>query len=306
MDRVRARLWVSLCVVLAAAGSARGQTIDDAIMMSPRALCTGFDYTHDSWSRYWEGRLERSNGNIGTVSTQSISWMGTYGLSERLNVIAMLPWVSTSASAGTMHGMHGLQDATVALKLRLLSADFTEQGALSFFAVGSFATPTNGYTPDFMPMSIGTASRRVSARGTLSFQAKRGWFVETTGAYTWRGMVTLDRSAYFTQDQLYLTDKVAMPDVFDYTVRAGYFKHGLYAPIAFSQQITMGGGDIRRQDMPFVSNRMNLARLELPLMYYLSRPKNFVVHAGAAYTVNGRNVGQATTFWGGLLYTFHF
>jgi hypothetical protein len=32
-------------------------------------------------------------------------------------------------------------------------------------------------------------------------------------------------------------------------------------PITFSQQTTLGGGDIRRQDMPFVSNRMNLSRI---------------------------------------------
>ena len=51
-----------------------------------------------------------------------------------------------------------------------------------------------------------------------------------------------------------------MPDVFDYTVSAGYLKRRLHVPISFSQQITLGGGDIRRQDMPFVSNRMNFSQ----------------------------------------------
>ena len=39
--------------------------------------------------------------------------------------------------------------------------------------------------------------------------------------------MTLDRPAYFTDDRLFLSDQVAMPDVFDYTFRAGYWKHGL-------------------------------------------------------------------------------
>ena len=39
----------------------------------------------------------------------------------RLNVIAMLPWVWTGASAGTMSGMDGLQDVTVAVKWNALS-----------------------------------------------------------------------------------------------------------------------------------------------------------------------------------------
>ena len=89
------------------------------------------------------------------------------------------------------------------------------------------ASPSSDYTPDFLPLSIGIASRRAAGRLTLNFQAKQGWFVDGTGAYTWRGKVTLDRPAYFTDDQLFLSDEVAMPDVFDYTVSAGYWKHGL-------------------------------------------------------------------------------
>ncbi len=106
----------------------------------------------------------------------------------------------------------------------------------------------------------GSRSRRFSGRLTLNFQTKQGWFVERLGAYTWRDDVTLDRPTYYTDGRLFLSDQVAMPDVFDYTVSVGYLKDGLYVPISFSQQITLGGGDIRRQDMPFVSNRMNSSR----------------------------------------------
>src|SRR6185503_443521 len=49
---------------MAAAASLEAQTIDDSVMMPRGALCTGFLYTHDSWDEYWEGTLERRNGNI--------------------------------------------------------------------------------------------------------------------------------------------------------------------------------------------------------------------------------------------------
>ena len=103
------RRLLPLALVAAGAPGLRAQTIDDALMMAPRQLCTGFVYTHDSWDRYWEGSLERGNGNVGTVTTQSIGWMGTYGLNRRLNLIASLPWVTTKASAGTLSGMSGIQ-----------------------------------------------------------------------------------------------------------------------------------------------------------------------------------------------------
>jgi hypothetical protein len=40
----------------------------------------------------------------------------------------------------------------------------------------------------------------------------------------------------------------------------------LLATASFSQQYTLGGGDIRRQDMPFVSNRMNVSRVGAMIM----------------------------------------
>jgi hypothetical protein len=298
---------LSLVVLLAPSSLAvQAQTIDDAVMMPRRALCTGLLYGHDGWSRYWEGALKRSNGNIGTLTTQSVSWVGSYGVTDRLNVIAVLPYVWTRASAGTLHGMRGLQDLTLAAKLDLLDTALTSRGSLRAIAVGSFGTPLSDYTPDFMPLSIGSASRRASGRLTLSFQAQQGWFVRGSGAYTWRGNVTLDRSAYFTDGRLYLTDQVAMPDVFDYTVSAGYARQHLQVPISFSQQYTRGGGDIRRQDAPFVSNKMNFSKLDALVMYSVPSRRDLALRLEAAYTLDGRNVGQATTLTAGLLYTFHF
>ena len=303
-------LWprTPLASALLALGAAalNAQTIDDGLMMPRQQLCTGFVYMHDSWDRYWEGPLQRGNGNVGTVTTQSVSWMGTYGVTDRLNVIAMVPWVTTKASAGTLSGMDGLQDLTAAVKWNALATGLTSLGTLQAFLVASGSVPLSDYTPDFLPMSIGLASRRASGRLTLNFQAKHGWFVEGTGAYTWRDEVTLDRPAYYDGERLVLSDRVAMPDVIDYTFRAGWWKHGLYAPISFTQRITLGGSDIRRQDMPFVSNRMDSSRVDALAMYYLPKPKNLVVRLGATYTVSGRNVGKATTLLAGILYTFKF
>jgi hypothetical protein len=232
--------------------------------------------------------------------------MGNYGVTDRLNVIAIVPYVKTKASQGVLHGMQGLQDLTVAAKYRLLQTDFTNRGTLHTLVVASAGLPLTDYTPDFMPLSIGSASKAVSGRLTLMFHARKGWFINASGAYTFRGRVTLDRPAYFTEDRLILSDEVAMPDVFSYTVSAGYMKPRLMVPISFSQQITRGGGDIRRQDAPFVSNRMNFQRVEAFAMYSLPTPQDLAVRVAGTYAVNGRNVGQATTFTAGLLYTFHF
>lgn len=282
------------------------QTLDDSLMMGRGQLCTGFVYAHDGWDRYWEGTLKRGNGNIGTITTQSVTWMGTFGVTDRLNVIAMVPWVTTRASQGVLAGMDGLQDGTLGLKWTALETDLTRRGTLRAFLVASGSVPLSDYTPDFQPLSIGLGSRRASGRLTLNFQAKEGWFVEGTGAYTFRDDVKLDRPTYYTDGQLFFSDQVAMPDTIDYAFRAGYWKHGLYVPISYSEEITLGGGDIRRQDMPFVSNRMNSSRVDATALYFLQRPKNLVVRLEASHTISGRNVGQSTTFSAGLFYTVKF
>jgi hypothetical protein len=124
-----------------------------------------------------------------------------------------------------------------------------------------------------------------------------------SAAYTWRGDVTLDRPYYFTDGQLFLTDRVSMPNVIDYVASAGYLRGALMATASFSQQRTLGGGDIRRQDFPFVSNQVNFARIGALLMTPLPKVRSVVFQLAYARTLDGRNVGQASTFTAGLLYS---
>jgi len=294
----------ALVLVAVYATSAAAQAPDDGLMMPKRALSAGVLYAQDSWDQYWEGTLKRRNGNIGTLTTRSITAVAGYGVTERLSIMAMLPYIWTHASQGTLHDMSGVQDLTFAAKYRLLTTEFAEHGALSAFVVGAAAIPVSNYTPDFLPLAIGSGGGRASGRLTLSFQPNAAWFVNASAAYTWCSNVKLDRNAYYTDGQLYMTNDVAMPNVLDYTVGAGYGRGRWRIPISLVQQRTLGGGDIRRQDMPFVSNRMDFVKLNGGVMYAL--PKGVSLRLGAARVVSGRNVGQSTTLTSGLVYAFHF
>src|SRR5207249_9830161 len=102
-----------------------------------------------------------------------------------------------------------------------------------------------------------------------------------SAAYTWRTKVTLDRPAYYTNGQLYLSNQVAMPNVVDYTVTAGYEHGRLCIPISLSQQRTEGGGDIRRQAMPFVSNRRAWVRVDGRVIYSVPVPVEWCILLGS-------------------------
>jgi hypothetical protein len=277
----------------------------DGLLMPAKSLCTGFMYQHDSWDHYWEGSLKRDNGNVGTFTGQSVMWYGVYGLTPKINIMASLPYVANRLSAGTLMPMNGLQDVMVSGKYKLIQTE-AGPGKFYMFAVASFSTPMSNYSPDFYPISLGTHTTNAGGRLTFNYTTKLGVYVNTSGGYTWRSNTKLDRPAYFTDDHYYSTNVVWMPNTLDYKVDVGYHKGPLQAEVSYSQMNALGGGDIRRQDMPFVSNRMNANRVGALVMYYLPWPKNFGIRGMVSHTVAGRNVGQTTSLMCGVLYTIYF
>ena len=305
LDAARAsRFLIGALVALGITG-VQAQNLTDGLMMPKKNLCTGLLYSNDQWTNYWEGDLKRENGNIGKVTTQSLMWFANYGIIDQLNVIVMLPYVKTEASQGTLHGMEGIQDLSVGLKYNFFRKKF-EKSAFAAFGVLNFSTPLSDYTPDFFPLSIGTQTTNIAYRLTSRFKIEQGWFINASAGYTWRSNAKLDRSSYFDGNELIMSDEVEMPDMFDVFVSSGYHKGPLQVELNYTQQNTLGGADIRRQDMPFVSNRMNYQKVGAVVMYYLPVPRNVAVRGSVQYTVAGRNVGQSTTFVGGIFYTFHF
>jgi len=292
-----------LILAAVSGGPAAAQTIDDGSLMPKGTLTTGVFYSHDSWDQYWEGTLKRSNGNIGTLTTKSVTFVSGYAVTDRLALMASLPYIWTHASQGVLHDMSGVQDLALTAKFRLLGTGPGAHGAFSAFVAGVAALPTSNYTPDFYPLSIGTAGRRAAGHLILDFQSNSAWFTTASASYMWCSNVRLNRSSYYTNGQLYLTNEVVMPNVVDYTLSAGLDRGHWRVPISLVQQRTLGGGDIRRQDMPFVSNRMDFVKLDGGVMYAL--PRNVSISLGAGRVLTGRNVGQSTTFTSGLVYALH-
>lgn len=296
---------LSAWIAIMATFNSFAQTTNDGLLMPKKDFCTGLMYTHDKWTNYWEGTIKRENGNIGSIITQSAMWFGNYGVTERLNILASAPYINTKASAGTLHNMNGLQDFMLSAKYKILEKKI-DSGKLRVFTVVSGSVPLTNYTPDYLPLSIGSHSKQATGRLIVNYYTRLKLYVNTSVGYTFRGNVELDRPSYYTDGQIHFTNVVDMPNVLDFTFSVGYVNKGLETKLSYIRQDTQGGGDIRRQDMPFVSNRMNFERVEGLLMYYLPKPKYFALRGSYSYTLAGRNVGQSSTFLAGILYTFHF
>jgi len=306
LRRPFARAFAAMFLVLTPCAIGLAQTIDDGIMVPKNSLFGGTLYTHDAWDHYWEGALNRTNGNLGTVSTQSVNYFANFGAIKRLNVMGTVPFIWTNASQGVLHPQRGFQDLTLGAKYRLLVVQTGSRGAIEILPAVSGSIPMTNYSPDFQPLSIGFAAKTIAPRLTANFQGFGGVYLNGTAAYVFRSIVTLDRPYYFTSDQLTLSNQVAMPNQFDYTVSAGYRGHNMMFIGSFARQQTRGGGDIRRQDMPFVSNRMNFSKGGASAVVPIPFVKNLQGWFMYSNTFDGRNVGQSNTFTTGLMYMIHF
>lgn len=281
--------------------SSYAQTADDALMMHRYQWCNGISYDHSQWKNYWEGTLKRDNENIGTFTSQSVVFMGDYGITNKLNLLAGLPYVWNNVSGGTLHKMHGLQDVSVMLKYKPYAAIWGKS-KFGVYAIGGVSTPTSNYIVDFMPLAIGLGTTNVTGKALVDYQYKK-FSLTASAAYTLRSNTKTDRTAYYTDHMVYSHD-IDMPNVASYMVRAGYRSPLLVAEVIGSNMTSLGGFDIRRNDMPFPSNRMNMTSIGAHLKYTLPFYRNVELTADGAQVLKGRNVGQSTGFAVGGYYIF--
>ncbi len=291
-------------MTLALPGGVLAQTPSDGLMMDRGQICFAALYTHDTWDEYWEGTLKRTNGNIGTLTRQTVMPMFALGLSDRLNVIASLPWVSTQASGGQMRGVSGFQDVGLWLKATALKSTLGA-GTLSIFGVLGMTLPTSNYLEDYAPFSLGLGCPDFSIRATPQYQFDMGLYIRGTAAYMVRGNATIERDYYYTTHGVY-SDEVDMPNAMSYAATLGYWllDYTLQVEASYDGLNSFGGHDIRRQDAGFPSNKMNFNRAGLGLRYFPAFFPGFGILAQGNQILAGRNVGQSTAFTAGITYQF--
>nr|WP_315203080.1 hypothetical protein [uncultured Flavobacterium sp.] len=280
------------------------QTDIDAIMMNKNNFCFGAVYQYSSWNEYWEGTFKRENLNLGTVSTQGVAVMGNYGITDKLNILFSVPYLQTKASAGTMQGQKGMQDLALTVKYMPLEKTVGNV-TYSLYALGSYSMPTTNYTADYLPLSIGLYSKTATLRLMGDVQVDE-FFTTLSIAYIKRANITIDRNSYLA-DEVHYTNEVDMPDAINFNLRLGYRSDRLIAEAIIDNWTTQSGGfDITKNNMPFPSNTMNAWKLGFNAKYTFKKIPELAIVGGYNVVTEGRNVGKATSLYGGIFYLINF
>lgn len=290
---------VLVCVVFSQTVNAQTET--DALMIPKNYFCAAGIYTHNSWDHYWEGTFKRENLNLGTISSNVYAVGGNYGLSNRVNVLFMIPYIKTNASAGTLRGQSGVQDISLAVKWLAVKQE-VGTGLLSLHAILSGVIPVGNYQADFLPLSLGMQTKSIALRGLVNYQVGR-FFVAGAGQYVRKDNITIDRDSYYTTEMHY-TNQVAMPNATNFLFSTGYRSLKFNAEATLTKVNTIGGFDITKNNMPFPSNNMDATLAGGVFKYMFQSIAGLELTAGGNYVLKGRNVGQNLSVFGGVYYVF--
>ena len=168
----------------------KAQSLADGFMKGKGHGSLVLSYSWEQYDEFYFG-TEKMDAPLpygGQITTQSVNLYGILGLSDNLDLIINLPFITAQGDAKDAGApdqkVNGLQDAALFLKWRTVYIE-SEAGALSFLGALGFATPLSDYEADAV-LSIGNQSTRVDARLMTQYKANSGVFIDLQAGYSVR------------------------------------------------------------------------------------------------------------------------
>ena len=228
------------------------------------------------------------------VKLNSTNLYATYGLSDQLDVVMSLPYISAEGNASQeqlnnlnySNSRSGIQDISVFLKYNPFSRNFGKSSLRLIGALG-LKTPLGDYREDEGLQSIiaiGNRSTTVSALGLAMFKMDSGIFAS--------GQIGGNVA---TND---------VPNSYTSELKLGYAASKFYGDAYVANQTSTSGVDILGEGFQgfFPATKVNYTKIGLNL--YTPLYKDFGLAGGASTLVAGRNIGKATGFYGAVVYKF--
>jgi hypothetical protein len=236
-------------------------------------------YTAESYDEFWAGERKVEEPALGEVETVSLSLWTRWGLTDRLALVANLPYVEVSTDGFAGFEDDGLADLEALLLFRALERS---GGAVRhrLVAGAGVRTPASDYEGDF-PVSLGDDTTDVLLR--LVYQLERGGF-------------------YASQQVGFDSRSDDAPDGFPLHTEVGYTVGAITFTGFYSRLFADGGTDIGEPGFTFPSNQEEYERIGAKLF------GRFTDRLGGSLagftTLDGRNTGETTGVSAGLVVGF--
>ena len=227
------------------------------------------------------------------VTTTSFNIYGTYGFSEKLDLIVNIPFVKTRGFGdpdylkllGYSNERSGVQDLSAFLKY-----EFAKKGNVSIQGSLGLTTPLSNYKVDESLQSIiAIGNHATTVNGILL------------------GHYKSPQSPFFVTGQVgYSLRTTNVPDAILSQLKAGFAFSRLYFDGYIGNQTSTGGVDILRNGFTgsFPATKVNYTRVGGNI--YTPIDGNFGISGGGGAVIDGRNIGKSWYANVGVTYNFKY
>lgn len=230
------------------------------------------------------------------VAISSVNIFSTIGLSKKVDLQLSVPHITSKGSAsdqvltnlGYTNEQKGLQDVSIYAKYNPFNFTVGKGNHIALIGSLGFQAPIGSYKVDQGLQSILAIGNRATQLNTFiatHFKGKNGTFLTATLGYSIRGN--------------------DVPSAFISELKAGYASKYFYIDLFAASQISSSKGvDIVNLGFQgaFPKTRVNYNRVGVNA--YVPLSKGFGLTTGYSAYVAGRNLGQASGGYGGLVYSF--
>ena len=289
MSKFSTTLLAAFFFVMASASLSAQGLIDGFFQPKGKGSAT-LSYTRSTFDEFYAGEMKMPAVPVhNSIDQNIINFYANYGLTDKLTVIANVPYFSASGNGepdpiNGFREVDGLQDISLALKFMPFSADLG--GAQLSGIVSAGASLPGDYEPNGI-LSIGYGAFTTDLTGGLHLQTGSGFFATGLFNYSLRGEADNNGGG----------EDFDVPNATHLTGKVGYAGGGFYAEAWVRRQSTSDEGiDITDADF---GGRFPLTKVDFTVVggsVYV--PVGSVLGLSAAYgtIVSGRNVGDASYF----------
>ncbi len=228
------------------------------------------------------------------VTVKSTSFFGTYGLTDKLDITASLPYITVNGNASQdvlnelqfQNERKGLQDLSLFAKYRVFESEMS-QSKLQIMAGAGIKTPLGGYNVAEGLQSILAIGNRATSFNGLAiahFKTNGGFFATGQLGYSFRSS--------------------DVPNAFLSELKLGYAASKFYVDGWLATQSSNGGVNILGDGFKGIFPATDVSYSRAGITVFAPIAKGFGVSASASQYLSGRNIGQSTGFSGAITYSF--
>lgn len=259
-----------LLLFLASSCIAFSQAPVDGFYKGKGHLDLGLSAGYEMSSKYFAGTDKIALGR----DIISASIFAGYGITDRLDVYASVPYVQ-------INKVQGLQDGSLYLKFRAFEKDLEHARISISLAAGGLTNLTDYETEG--GSAIGQQAKTLDLRPILHYQCHSGLFFTAQGAYLLKSDPT--------------------PSAINAALKVGYAAPSYYLDVWYAYQTSDGGLNYRGDNpIGYSFTELGVDYHKAGLTFYKPFSNKLGGFANASYVLSGRNISQGTGFGIGLVW----